>query len=140
MEKMLFIYTKLLILFSAYSQNYSQNGPVQFSFSYPNRTDSNWVQLTIDNKTDSAIYYSVGIDGLSDTGWVHLLSNLDALGKNEWFGLKTLSPHQFEKEQISKERVYYIYRYVKPQKIRFYLLYSNRRSSHGIQKVLFVYP
>src|ERR1700722_18994289 len=114
-----------LFFFFSYGQSKKMAGPVEFNCSYQNANDTDSIKLMLTNRSEKTTYFfSLGIEGLKDTGWTNLLSNADALGKNEWFGLRPISPHKRKIKVMSMKRIYYIYNYAKIKKIRFFVIYG----------------
>lgn len=138
--KTVIIITNYLVILTIGNASYRQDKPVRFSYAYPTKNDTDRIQLKIENTGNSTIYYSIGIGALTDTGWVFLLGNLDALGKNEWFMLKALSSNTIARKMVSKKDIFETYFFVKSKKIRFSLAYNTRRSLDGKEKIFEIYP
>jgi hypothetical protein len=133
--------TLCLGFFTSYGQSKKMAGPIDFICSYQNANETDSIKLTITNRSENTTYFfSLGIEGLKDTGWTNLLSNADALGKNEWFGLRPISPHKHKIKIMSMKRIYYIYNYAKIKKIRFFVIYGTDQSLTGKEKLLYASP
>jgi hypothetical protein len=109
--------------------SYRQNAPViLFKATYLTPSDSDHIKLTAENLSASkTYYYSIGAMGLTDTGWVGLITDINSLGQNDFWGLVTLTPKNKTVKVVSKKRIMRLYAYKNITRIRFSLNYFARK-------------
>lgn len=99
---------------------------MEFSYDSVSAT-SDTVKLKVSNRSEKTLYYSIGVSGLTDTGWVGLTPDINSLGSELSWGLTTILPMSSEVRPVSKERIFYLYDYKNIARIRFSLMYFEER-------------
>lgn len=114
-----------LFLINAIAQS---KHPISFAYMDAKSNDSDTIKLSIRNLSkDKTFFYSISVSGLTDTGWVVLNSDINSIGQNDFLVLKPLKPNKKYIKSISKKKIFFIYAYYRPQKIRFSLMYYEKQ-------------
>lgn len=85
---------------------------------------------------DKTLYYAISVSGLTDTGWVVLNSDINSIGKNDFLALKPLKPKSTNIKCISKNKILFIYSYYNPKKIKFSLMYYQKKDFETEGKII----
>ena len=135
-------YFLLLLLSIFYYVSSSQVlRPIKFSYKYLKNSDSDLIKLTVRNVSNNkTFYYSIALQGNSDTGWVSLLSDINSLGMNEFLFLKPIKPDQKVSKQVSKRRIIFLFKYYKIKKIKFGVMYYPSRDFAAKSEIIFLPP
>ncbi|MFT3945669.1 MAG: hypothetical protein QM763_01745 [Agriterribacter sp.] len=113
---------------------------VVFSAEFKKGSVDSIIILNVKNASSKTYYYFISAAGLTDTGWVSLISDINSLGQNGFIALKPLKPKNTVVKCISKKKILFIYAYYKPQKIRFSLMYYNKRDFEAEGKIIDLPP
>lgn len=126
---------------ATHAQNKQNKLPMQFTYQYVNKNDSDKVKLIAKNVSpNKTFYYSIAVQGLADTGWVGLLSDINSLGQNDFWALKPIKPHTCITKYVSKKKVLFVYAYYKIRKIRFNLVYYEKKDFESKSKNIYLPP
>lgn len=131
----------LSILFTTFigSAEAQKDIPIKFWSQYVKKTDSDNVKLMIENLSSAkTYYYSVGVEGLTDTGWVGLNADINSLGMNEFLTLKPIRPKSQIVKAVSKSRIFFLYKYHNIIKIRFGITYFEKNDFNSRNKSIFL--
>ena len=109
---------------------------VVFSAEFKKGSTDSIIILDVKNASSKTFYYFISAAGLTDTGWVSLVSDINSLGQNGFIALKPLKPKSTIVKYISKKKILFIYAYYNPQKIRFSLMYYKKRDFETEGKVI----
>lgn len=133
-------YILLIIFLEAFGGAvYAQNGsPIKFSYRYVNK-DSDSIQLKIENEsTVKTFYYVIGIQGLTDTGYVGLVADINSLGKNDFLALKPLHHKSNSTKSVSKRKIYYLYNQKNIKKLRFEVTYYEKKDFDSKSQIIYL--
>jgi hypothetical protein len=130
----------LLVLLLIYSCNRAQNkSPLQFTYSYANKKDSDLISLIVINQSASkTFYYTISLQVLNDSGWKPLLADINSANQNEFVSLKPIKAHSKAVKVISKLKIRGLIPYYKSQKIRFGLMYYEKKDFDSKSHVLYL--
>ena len=66
---------------------------IKFTYHYTNKNDSDDIKLIVRNLSRvNTYYYSIAVEGLTDTGWIGLNADINSLGQNDFWVLKPIEP------------------------------------------------
>lgn len=103
-----------------------QTDSVVFMGTYKNVKSRDIVELAVKNNSiEKTYYYSIGVAGLTDTGWVGLTADINSLGKNDFFSIKPIEPLSEKKKLVSKRKIFLLYDYCQISEIKFFLIYYD---------------
>jgi hypothetical protein len=118
----------LIILLTSFIRfvNAQNEAPIHFICEYKNEDSS--IRISIENiSPKKTYYYSVGIEGLTDTGWIGLTADINSLGTNDFWALIPITPGNRLIKYISKERILHIYASKKITQVRFEIEYFEKK-------------
>lgn len=133
----------LIILFETFGGIiYAQKeSPIKFNCQYVNKTDSDNIQLKVENLSNvKTFYYAIGVQGLTDTGYVGLVADINSLGQNEFLTLKPLPPKSNVLKSVSKERIYYLYNQKHIKQLRFEVTYYEKKDLNSGSQIIYLTP
>lgn len=82
-----------------------QTDSVVFMGTYKNVKSRDIVELAVKNNSiEKTYYYSIGVAGFTDTGWVGLTADINSLGKNDFSQLNLLNLYQKKRNLYLKEK------------------------------------
>lgn len=103
--------------------------------------NSDIMRLIVKNTSQKEKYfYSIFLAGYSDTSWVHLLSDINSLGMNEFTALKPLLPGAKPIKNVSVARIKSIYSYANLTKIRFGVMIYKKQSFDSKGETILLEP
>jgi hypothetical protein len=132
-----------MILFEAFAGIVyaQQEAPIKFGYQYVNKKDADNVQLKLENvSTEKVFYYVIGVQGLTDTGYVGLVADINSLGKNDFLAIKPLLPKSSVTKSVSKRRMYYLYNQKNIKKLRFEVTYYEKRDFDSKSQIIYLHP
>jgi hypothetical protein len=139
-------YIIALTLLSCYwevmrAQNVGSKPLVVFSYQYPDKNDSDKVKLIVKNiSPDRTLYYTIGVQGFTDTGWVVLNPDINSLGQNDFVALKPIKPHAIAIKNLSKKHIGFLYAYYGIRKLRFSLGYYGKQDFDSKSHIIYLEP
>ena len=105
----------------------SQNNKIKFSVKEIFYTHKKSVKIEAYNDSKRIIYYCIGVRAFTDTGYVGLTANIDAIGKIDFLALKKLNVNSKVVKYVSKKSIATIYNYISIKKLQFYLLVHYKK-------------
>jgi len=135
-------YILLIILFEAFGGIlYAQKeSPIKF-YQHVNGKDADNIQLKVENVSNvKTFYYTIGVQGLTDTGYVGLVADINSLGQNEFLVLKPLHPKSNAIKSVSKKRIYDIYNQKHIRKLKFEVSYYEKKDFNSKSQVIYLTP
>ena len=115
--------------------------PIKFSYQYLRKGDSNDIKLIVQNNSSKrTFYYSVSLASLVDTGWVTLLSDIDALGQKEFLALLPIKAGQKVIKKVSKKRIISLYQTYPIKKVRFGVMYYEKPTLESKGEIIYLPP
>jgi len=129
----------LLISICFYFASTAQNkSPITFTGNYSNKNNLDDIKLVVENKSsEKTFYYSIVLEGYNDTTWVPLLSDINSLGINEFLALKPLKPKNKAVKNVSKNKIFRLYKYYK---IRFGVMYYEKQDLKSKGEIIYLPP
>lgn len=133
----------LILLFNVFigMASTQKESPIKFSYQYIKKNDSDNVKLIVENVLSTkTFYYSIGVEGLTDTGWVGLNADINSLGVNEFWALKAIKPRSKVIKTVSKKRIFHLYKYYKITKIKFGVTYFEKKDFSSKSETIYLPP
>lgn len=116
-----------------------QESPIEFNYKYKDKYHDT-VELIVFNKSDKMKSFSIGVAGLTDTGWAGLTADINSLGSNDFWGLTAIAPKEKITKLSSKKRIFYLYGYYNISEIKFSLMYFEKKEISNDYKVIDLQP
>jgi len=113
--------------------------PIKFTYQYK-KNDPDNVRLIVENLSGRTYYYTIGVEGLTDTGWVGLNADINSIGQNDFLVLKPIKKKTRIIKDQSKKKVLFAYDYVKPKKIRFCVTYFEKQDVRSKLEEIYLPP
>lgn len=135
-------YFLLLILINAFpGVADAQKPPIKFAYRYVKKNDSDNIKLFIENASSTkTIYYSIGVEGLTDTGWIGLNADINSLGMNEFWVLKPIKPKSKTGKDVSKKRIFNLYRVKRITQIKFGVTFFEKKDFSSKSETIYLPP
>jgi hypothetical protein len=141
--KQLFIVCICTIAISMFGNSCYSQDTTLIKFAAFAENSNGRIKLIATNKSNKrTIYYSIGVQGYSDTGWVHLTSNIDAIGQNDFLAFKPIKPHSRIVKYISRKEITNEYIRYPTKRIRFYIMFRETRQYDELRNdgIIFLSP
>jgi len=114
---------------------------IKFSYRYLNKRDSSHdIKLTVENQSKKTIYYSIALQGYTNSGWKPLLSDINSLGTNDFLVLKLLKPKAKEIKIVSKKKINNRYKHYNINKIRFGIMFYEKQDLKSKGQIKYLDP
>ncbi len=114
---------------------------IKFTYQYANKNDSNNIKLIVENTSSTkTFFYSIGVGALTDTGWVGLIADINSIGQNGFLSLKPIRYKSTAIKNVSKKQILFIYSYYKPKKIRFNVIYYEKKDFESKGEIIYSMP
>lgn len=98
------------------------------------------IKLEVKNLSSTkTFYYYIGAQGVVDTGYIPLLSDIKSIGQNGFLKLMPLNPNKNFIQFISKKRITKMCA-CHIAKIRFYIVYFNKPNFESESKIIWIAP
>ena len=104
------------------------------------KANSDTISLSVKNRSSKTYYYFVGAEGLVDTGYIAIVSDIKSIGQKGFIKLVPLKPNSKFTKKISKRSIINQCYCSGVKKIRFYLFYSSEENFDAENKVIKTYP
>ncbi|MBA3674075.1 MAG: hypothetical protein H0W75_03820 [Chitinophagaceae bacterium] len=101
------------------------------------RQDS--IVIEVKNISQKTFYYYIGVEGLTDTGYVSLLSDIKSIGQNGFIKLTSIKPKAKFSQIISRKRIVRMCN-CRIRKLRFYISYFISHSFESQNRVIRLTP
>lgn len=130
----------MLFIFVSIVSTAQNKKDLAFSAEFKMGSIDDIIVLNVKNVSSRTYYYFISAAGLTDTGWVSLISDINSLGQNGFVALKPLKSKSTVVKYISKKKILFIYAYYKPRKIRFSLMYYEKQDFESEGKIIELPP
>jgi hypothetical protein len=114
--------------------------PIKISYHYLRKGDSSDIKLMVTNNSSRTFRYSVTAAALTDTGWVPLVSDIDALGKKDFLAFMPIKAGQTVIKRVSKKEIISLYPTYSFKKVRFGVIYYDNANSESKHQIAYLPP
>lgn len=119
----------------------AQKQPIKISYQYLKENDFDNIKLIVENVSfTKTVYYSIGVEGLIDTGWIGLNADINSLGMNEFWALKPIKPKSKAGKYVSKKKIFNLYRVKKITQIRFGVTFFEKKNFDSKSITIYLPP
>lgn len=121
--------TSIIVVNSCLAQNRNQ---LTFSAEFKSG-NANYILLEVKNLSSKTYYYYIGVEGLVDTGYIAILSDIKSIGQKGFLKLVPIKPHSKFVKSISKKSIIKECYCHSISKLRFYIAYfpENNFDAHS---------
>ncbi len=104
------------------------------------KDSSDNISLSVKNLSSKIYYYFIGAEGLVDTGYVSIASDIKSIGQKGFIKLVPLKPHSEFAKIVSKKSIIRQCHCSGVKKIRFYLSYFTEDNFESENEVVKTCP
>jgi len=117
-----------IAFFFAYTIIAQNKLPVKFTYNYASERNHNNIKLVVHNVSAIKLYYyTIGVQALTDTGWVGLNGDINSLGQNDFLKLNPIKSQGRFAKIVSKKKILDLYKYDHSKKIRLSMLCCDKQ-------------